>query len=195
LKSLEVDESIAHAIADWIDRDDDASSAASAESGFYTTLPDPYRAANTTLTSIDELYRVRGVNADVMRKLSPFVTALPKRNLERTLINVNTVSREVLTAIYGTAPPQAIDDILAKREVPITDVATLANIKELPQGITPTFLWTKSQYFNAVFSITGQRAQVRQTALIAFSTSTASAGTGGTSNSQSWPVIIWVKES
>jgi general secretion pathway protein K len=196
LKSLGIDESIAANIADWIDADDDTSAPGSAENGYYTTLPQPYRAANRELTTIDELYRVRGIDGAIMRKLVPFISALPKRANERTKINVNTTSREILAAVYGDVPKEAVNDLLLKRDVPITDIGSISAIKALPQATTSTFLDTKSRFFEATFSITGQRAQVRQAALIELNQpASASPNSPGVKpNQQSLPAIIWLKD-
>jgi general secretion pathway protein K len=46
---------------------------------------------------VEELYQVRGFDAATVKRLRPFVTALPVRN-GPTLINVNTAPAEVLLA-------------------------------------------------------------------------------------------------
>jgi general secretion pathway protein K len=67
---------LADAVVDWLDADEDLYGTSGAESSYYLSLPRPYRAANTAVTQIEELYRVRGFDAAAVRKLRPFVTAL-----------------------------------------------------------------------------------------------------------------------
>src|SRR5262249_16847316 len=70
-----------------------------AEDAYYLSLPKPYRAANAPMMQIEELYQVRGFDAATVKKLRPFVTALPPAKpgiASTTTINVNTAPAEVL---------------------------------------------------------------------------------------------------
>ena len=86
---------LAEAVVDWIDGDSDLSGAAGAEDQYYLALRKPYRAANAPMMQVEELYRVRGFDAAAVKKLRPYVTALPGN----TPVNVNTAPAAVLLAL------------------------------------------------------------------------------------------------
>jgi hypothetical protein len=58
-------EEIADAIVDWLDPDDNERTAG-AESGYYLSLEQPYRAKNGPLNTLDELLLVRGVTVQLL---------------------------------------------------------------------------------------------------------------------------------
>lgn len=60
MKLPNMTEDIADAIVDWVDADDDAR-ASGAESSYYASLSNPYKAKNGPLNSLDELLLVKGV--------------------------------------------------------------------------------------------------------------------------------------
>ena len=117
LVQLDLSPELADAVVDWIDRDDDLTSAAGAESGYYLGLARPYRAANAPILQVDELYRVRGFDAKVVARLRPYVTAIP----ERTTINVNTASDAVVAAAFGVPREKAIALLAGRNERPFGD--------------------------------------------------------------------------
>ncbi len=95
---------LADAITDWIDLDGDTRSAEGAEDEYYLRLAVPYRAANQPLVSIEDLFRVRGCDPEVVASLRRIATALPVR----VAVNVNTAPPEVLVAIVeGLTLPEA----------------------------------------------------------------------------------------
>ena len=95
MRLLDLDESLADALVDWIDADIDVRFPDGAEDEAYLLLPTPYRVANRPLADISELRLIKGYTAEVVDKLRPFITALP----EPTRLNVNTASAEVLSTI------------------------------------------------------------------------------------------------
>ena len=101
LRTLNLDESLADALVDWLDTDINSRFPGGAEDETYQLLNPPYRAANRLMADISELGLVKGYDKKVMDKLLggatgiPFVTALP----ESTAINVNTASAEVITTL------------------------------------------------------------------------------------------------
>jgi general secretion pathway protein K len=98
------------AVLDWIDADGDLAGAGGAEDAYYLSLARPYRAANKAMVQVEELYRVRGFDAQAVAKLRPYVTALPAR----TLINANTASDVVMAAALGTTR-EAVASLIAAR--------------------------------------------------------------------------------
>jgi len=112
LASLELRPELVDAVVDWIDPDSDLASGAGAEDAYYLSLPRPYRAANQPMAQVEELYRVKGFDAQAVAKLLPYVTALPGAH---TAINANTASAVVLAAVLPTIPRTAIDQLVARR--------------------------------------------------------------------------------
>ncbi|MFI4982214.1 MAG: type II secretion system minor pseudopilin GspK, partial [Nevskiales bacterium] len=87
LKQLQLPQTLAGALADWLDSDSEASPDG-AEDPYYLALKTPYRAANRELDDLDNLLRVRGFDANTVERLRPYVSALPGYNP----VNVNTAS-------------------------------------------------------------------------------------------------------
>jgi general secretion pathway protein K len=116
LASVGLAPELADAVLDWIDFDDDATSAAGAENAYYLSLGKPYRAANRPMSQVEELYRVRGFDAAAVAKLRPYITALPvDTGIAHTTVNVNTASDIVLAALYPDIPKAKIDRLIAER--------------------------------------------------------------------------------
>lgn len=93
LRRLDLEESLADALVDWIDPDVNVRFPDGAEDESYLLLETPYRAANRPLADASELRLVRGYTAEVMEKLQPYVVALP----QATPININTAGAVVLS--------------------------------------------------------------------------------------------------
>ena len=102
---------LADAVVDWIDADSRVQGAGGAEDDYYLNLPTPYRAANRPLADIDELLLVRGFDAEVLARLRPFVTALPRV----TPVNVNTAPAEVLAALVEGLDLESARALVAQR--------------------------------------------------------------------------------
>ncbi|QOL51027.1 type II secretion system minor pseudopilin GspK [Massilia litorea] len=69
---------------------------------------------------VEDLLAVRGMTPEMLEKLRPFVIVLP----ERTPINVNTASAEVLAAVIPNFSLSEANALLARRRsVPWTDIA------------------------------------------------------------------------
>jgi len=81
----------ADALTDWLDADGD-SRPLGAEDGPYAGLADPYRTGGVMLAEVSELRAVKGVDADLYRRLRPYVCALPTSRLSP--LNVNTLTPE-----------------------------------------------------------------------------------------------------
>ena len=111
LAALGIPASLAEAVIDWLDPDDEVTAPNGAEDQHYLALEPPYRAANRPLVELGELMRVRGFSAEIVARLAPFVTALP----EATPVNVNTAPREVLQAIVPTLSAQDAQRLVETR--------------------------------------------------------------------------------
>lgn len=96
LGEMELDESIADIIADWIDKDSEVRMRGSEEV-----------AKNGPLYSLDELLHIPGISEDVYKKLIPRVTIFGDG-----LVNVNSADEFVLMSLSD-----GIDSTLAKRVI------------------------------------------------------------------------------
>ncbi|HEX4045002.1 MAG TPA: type II secretion system minor pseudopilin GspK [Gammaproteobacteria bacterium] len=112
---------IVAAIVDWIT----SGTENSAESHYYLTLPQPYRAAHRPMVSMTELRLVKGMTADLFNALQPYVVALPKA----TKINVQTAPAAVLMLLSPTlelATTQALLQLRAQQ--PWISAQTFLNV-------------------------------------------------------------------
>ena len=96
LENLDLEETLADRLIDWLDRDIDVRFPEGAEDQEYLLLELPYRAANRYMSDISELRLVKGFDRNVISLLLPHVTVLPTR----TPINVNTATEVVLQALH-----------------------------------------------------------------------------------------------
>lgn len=107
------------ALVDWIDADDVAESGG-AEDAWYLRQTDSTLAANTPAIRVEEIASVRGIDADMLARLAPYVTALPVD----TPLNVNTASADVLGASLPDVKPDVIAALVASRAArPFSSVA------------------------------------------------------------------------
>lgn len=177
LAMLGLPDSLAYALADWIDADSDEQPIAGAEDDYYMSLQSPHLAANRPLTDVAELARVRGFSDDVRARLGPFVSALPAN----TAVNVNTAPPEVLSAVIDGLDLDGARALVAQRErAYFRDYADFAN--RLPRGVTTanSDFKVSSNYFVARVRVSIGGAEARGLALL------ARADVG-------WPAIIWRK--
>jgi general secretion pathway protein K len=79
----------AAALTDWMDNDA-AASAGGAEDARYAGLATPYRTGGVMLADVSEMRAVAGVDADLYRRLRPYVCALPATAQAR--LNPNTLT-------------------------------------------------------------------------------------------------------
>lgn len=96
LEKLDLDQTLADSLVDWLDKDIDVRFPNGAEDQEYLLLEQPYRVANGPLVDSSELRLLKGFDNEVLAELLPHVTVLP----ERTAINVNTASDVVLQALH-----------------------------------------------------------------------------------------------
>jgi general secretion pathway protein K len=95
LEVLELPKELAQAVADWLDEDVEATAPEGAEDDYYLGLEQAYMAGNRNMVNISELRLVKGFDQPTFQRIAPFMTALP----ERTSINVNTASAEILASL------------------------------------------------------------------------------------------------
>lgn len=170
LSSLALAPELADAVVDWIDMDSDLSGPGGAEDPYYLSLPKPYRAANSPMTQVEELYRVRGFDAATVAKLKPYVTALHDPNANQITaaipVNVNTASPLVLAAVLPGMPPDKIDAFVAARaKQPMKAAKQLADWTA-GLSIAPNAVDLKSSYFSVRIRVAQDDVQLACDALL-----------------------------
>ncbi|MFK8018319.1 MAG: type II secretion system minor pseudopilin GspK [Pseudomonadales bacterium] len=89
-------EAIVNSIADWLDEDSNERGFDGAEDGYYSQLDVPYRAANVAFVSVSELRLIKGIDTELYRAVSPYLSAL---DTGEGKININSASATVLRAL------------------------------------------------------------------------------------------------
>jgi general secretion pathway protein K len=162
LTLVDLSPDLADAVVDWIDGDDDLTSSAGAESAYYLGLPRPYRAANTPMVQVDELYRVRGFDAKAVARLRPYVTAVR----ERTTINANTASDVVVAAALATSRTKATAILAERNAKPFTDKGAFVAAATRAGFIPVNDFDVKSTWFSVVIQVAQDDVQVASEALV-----------------------------
>ena len=153
---------------------------------YYLSLDPPYRAAQRELTDIAELSRIKGFDADLVRSLAPYLTALPATTAA-TLVNVNTTKPEVLAALLPNLTLSAAKVLLEKQKEPFKGP------QEFKAQLPPTVVCgtgagncydVKSSYFTATVRVKSGRVEAGYTALLRRDPSPTA-----------WPVILWRKDA
>jgi general secretion pathway protein K len=108
-------ETIVDSILDWRDKDD-LHRLNGAESDYYLSLPNPYKAKNSDFETLEELLLVKGVTREILygdgknKGLINFLTVFGTSK-----ININAASKEVLMAIPGISA-EMVEEILNYRQ-------------------------------------------------------------------------------
>lgn len=130
----EVD-TIVDSTMDWKDPDD-FHRLHGAESDYYMSLPNPYKAKNANFDTVEELLLVKGVTPEILygstsgggkKGLIDFITV----NSKRGQININAAPKEVLMAIPGMTPEIA-DIIIDYRQT--KDIDNISTVGGIPVG-------------------------------------------------------------
>jgi general secretion pathway protein K len=120
---------IVDSILDWKDPDD-LVHLNGAESDYYMSLPNPYKAKNANFDTLEELIMVRGITNDILygkegqKGIIDFLTI----NSGKSQININAAPKEVLMAIPGMTPEIA-DAIINFRQN--KEIKTMADIQDI----------------------------------------------------------------
>ena len=145
---LKLEPRLIDALIDWIDEDEEATQPQGAESVVYLSLNPPYRAANTKLTDVGELARIKGFDRETIEKLLPFVTALPRV----TKVNINTASAELLQSIVPSLGAEAAAELVAKRtkeKRSLTKDDVLSKVPKQSQDAVESMIDVRTDYFSA----------------------------------------------
>jgi len=90
LEILDIDTVIANYIVDWLDSD----SSGDGEEDFYQGLSVPYHCKNNLIESLEEMYLISGITAEIFKKLKPYITIYGDGK-----ININTAGEQVFAAL------------------------------------------------------------------------------------------------
>ncbi len=145
-------DTIADSILDWKDPDD-LVRLNGAESDYYMSLPNPYKAKNANFDTLEELLLVKGMTPAILYgdgKRKGIIELLTV-NSPTSQINVGAAPREVLMAIPGMTE-DVVNSIMDARENPTADYATAI------QGLTGVVQAPYNQFITqaaagSVFSI------------------------------------------
>ena len=170
LTQLNLEPDIAVAILDWQDADREVYQDGGDESAVYTqqlnSLVDS-SLPNQPFVSVDQLRDVRGVDADALALMRPYLTAVPYY----LPININTASPELLAALVDGATSQQMQALVDTRtEQPLTSIdalwqlPSLSGLDEKQRAALTPLLAVDSQAFTALITATDNAAggQARQ---------------------------------
>lgn len=154
----------AQALIDWMDTDNTVTSPGGAEDDEYLARTPPYRTGNLPLTELSNLLSVKGFDQQMVERLAPLVTVLPRP----TPINVNTAPAAVLVAaIPGLGLDEAQSLVESRDETPFN---SLTEIKERLSRSELNFesanLSIGSSYFYVVGSAKGSEMRMGLNALV-----------------------------
>lgn len=158
---------VTDSLMDWLD-DDDKISRDGAEDPDYSSLINPYLAANNLMASKSEIRLVNGVDPNWIMKLLPHICVIP--NLDRVQININTLTEEqapLLAALTGLNVDDA-QSLISSRPMagfknkqsfisdPVFGTEPLSNAKHEWFTLNTDYflLRTKTRYNNASFAMT-----------------------------------------
>lgn len=178
LAQLKLPGELADTAVDWMD-DDDQPLPGGAESAQYLELKAPYRAANRQLSQIGELAMVKGYAPDVLKELSPYVTALPGR----APVNVNTAEAPVLMAVFKGMTLTDAESLTSSRKS--VRFVSVANLRErLPKSVTEVgdgdFV-VENKYFTVMVTSSFKHAKIRAEALLRLG------------EKKLWPIVVWYR--
>ncbi len=196
LTQLNLEPDIAIAVLDWQDTDSEVYLDGGNESAVYTqqlnrsvdgALP------NQPFVSVDQLQEVRGVSAEVLATLRPYLTAVPYY----LPININTASPALLAALIDGASSQQMQGIVDTRSKQaltsideLWQLPILSGLDEKQRAALTPLLAVDSQAFMALITASdnatvGQARQRFATVLIGKNAANDSQTSNDTSGSSS----------
>ncbi len=177
LSILGLPSTLADALADWLDADNESHSKGGAEDAHYMAMDTPYLAANQPMTDVAELTLVRGFDEDVRARLLPYVTALPRF----TPVNINTAAPEVLAAIVEGLSLDEARSVVARRERAYArNPADFRLMLPKDAKFAENDITVNSDYFVARIHVVIGGAEAHGAALLA-------------RQGADWPTVIWRK--
>lgn len=124
LRNLNLDETIADRVADWIDKDSEPSDS--------RVMDSEDSAKNTYMDTVDELLLIKGVDKRTYEMLLPYVTVYGHNSIiDSDHININTASIPVIMSLDGNEriTKEDAERIAARRD--ITPFANKSDVQQL----------------------------------------------------------------
>lgn len=161
-KRRSIPEEAWNGLADWMDSDD-APRSNGAETPYYQTQKPPYAAHNARLKTLSELSLVRGFTVERIAALRPDLTVHSDQpGAPRSMVNINTASRDVLTALDEGIDERMADRIVEERR--LKPFKAPGELSRIPGGdVISLRLTSKVSVKGSLFRITSV-ARVRETA-------------------------------
>lgn len=143
---VQVDPRVVDAIVDWVDPDE-IPEPDGAESTYYQTLRQPYRAANAPLQSFEELLLIKGMTPDMLTRLAKYVTVFPSQG--DTKVNLNTADPLVMRALDARISQSIAGEIVQGRPFKNQqDLDRISSFEPIAKELRLTQAYdVKSQYF------------------------------------------------
>lgn len=85
---------------DWIDNDSDMKSSVGAEDQYYSSIPSPHLTAQGYFYDKSEIRAVRGMTAEIYRRLEPLICALPTSDLNISVNMLTFKKAPLLSAVF-----------------------------------------------------------------------------------------------
>ncbi|MFQ5480235.1 MAG: type II secretion system minor pseudopilin GspK [Thermodesulfobacteriota bacterium] len=167
LGELGLPASLAGSLADWIDSDDSARKDGGENNDYYLRLSAPYASKGAPLSTVEELYLVKGYGVDEVKALREFVTV--KTNGK---VNINTAPGPVLRALSPEITDEMARDVISYRAgTPFRNTADIRKVSGFEQlGFNlQNRIVVKSRIFRAL--ITARAGRSRSTAEAVFENS------------------------
>lgn len=115
------------AVADWID-ENDIPKPGGGESQWYTARKPSFAAKSARLDTFEELALLKDFSSEVLAKIRPVVTVYAENSIAAP-VNINTASRELLTALDERITDTQAEQIIAYRKnTPFKDKSDLARV-------------------------------------------------------------------
>ena len=199
LTQLNLEPDIAIAVLDYQDADSEVYEDGGDESVVYTQQSNNSVSSNSAsndlpnqaLINIDQLQNVKGVDAEVLAALRPYITVVP----HYLPININTASPALLAALVEGATSQQMQTVVELREKQIFEsidglwqLPMLSNLDEKQQKALTPLIAVDSQAFTALITATdsadsGQARQRYATIVISKTTTDATENSSGSNSS------------
>jgi general secretion pathway protein K len=141
--SIDVEPDLAYRLADWVDEDHQVGSRG-AEDEVYLKGDIPSLSANTALAELSEINSLASLSEQQYQDMRRHLTTLP----ERTKLNVNTVTVEVISALADRVNERGASALAARQDIKsYHSVARALSETGLAPGSLASYLGTSSDYY------------------------------------------------
>ncbi|MEQ1795481.1 MAG: type II secretion system minor pseudopilin GspK, partial [Nitrospira sp.] len=146
---LQLSPDLIDALVDWVDPDENQEPAG-AESGYYQSQRQAYRAANAPLRGLGDLRLIKGFTPEIVDRLSRYVTVFPAEG--GLLVNLNTADLLVIQSLDPAITQSMAAEIAQGRPYKKKEeLDRIGSFQEIGAKLraTQTGYDVKSEYFSA----------------------------------------------